>query len=48
MPRPKSPPQCTLDALPRAKREQLARHTLEAVRRWIEEREKNKKEDKKR
>lgn len=36
MPCPKSPPQCTLDVLPRAKREQLARGTLEAVRRWLE------------
>lgn len=36
-----------VEALPKEKREQLARHTLEAVRRWIEEREKNKKEDKK-
>ena len=36
MPRPKNPPQCTLDALPQAKRDQLALGTLEAVRRWLE------------
>lgn len=39
MPRPKSPSQCALDELPRAKREQLARGTLEAVRRWVKAQE---------